>query len=73
MIDDRLLRRLDWLLAALSVWLALTLVLGSFALMTVNLGIGIAALATIVLVGTIAVMSYLRSAAPDTDLGVEVR
>ncbi|WP_267643806.1 hypothetical protein [Haloarchaeobius amylolyticus] len=73
MVDDRLLRRLDWLLAVLSVWLGLTLVLGSFALMTVNLGIGIAALATVVLTVTVAVLSYLRSSGIEAEAVVEAR
>jgi uncharacterized protein (DUF58 family) len=71
MVDDRLLQRADWLLTALSLWLALSLVLGAFAIMTVNLGIGLAALATVVLVFLVGVRSFARSTDTTLDVVVE--
>ena len=67
MVDDRLLLRIDWLLALLAVWLLLVLVLGSFALMAVDVAVGVAALAAVVLTAVVTVLSVLRSGgeAPD--------
>ena len=73
MPDDRLLRRLDWLLTALTVWLLLSLVLASFALMVLDTAVGLLALATVVLVSAITVLSYLRSTGTSPDFEVSVR
>ena len=73
MVDDRLLRRLDWLLTALTVWLLLSLVLASFALMTLDTAVGLLALTTVVLVSVVTVLSYLRSNGTSPDVEVSVR
>ena len=73
MVDDRLLRRLDWLLTALTVWLLLSLVLASFALMTLDTAVGLLALTTVVLDSVVTVLSYLRSNGTSPDVEVSVR
>jgi len=73
MVDDRLLRRLDWLLTALTVWLLLSLVLASFALMALDTAVGLLALTTVVLVSVLAVLSYLRSNGTTPDAEVSPR
>ena len=71
MVDDRLLRRLDWLLTALTVWLLLSLVLAGFALMVLDTAIGLLALTTVVLVSVVTGLSYLRSSGtPDVEVSV---
>ncbi|WP_254764259.1 hypothetical protein [Natrinema marinum] len=60
MVDPRLLRRIDILLALLALWIVLTLVLGSFVLMAFDTVTGVLALATVVLVVVISAYSYLR-------------
>ncbi|WP_254538025.1 hypothetical protein [Halomarina litorea] len=57
MTDPELLRRVDAALALRGAWLVLTVLLACFALMTVNLAVGLLALAT-VLVGA---RSYVRA------------
>ena len=73
MIDERLLRRLDWLLTAVTVWLLLSLVLASFALLVLDTAIGLLALATVVFVSVVTVLSFLRSSGTSTDIEVSVR
>jgi hypothetical protein len=73
MVDDRLLRRLDWLLTALTVWLLLSLVLASFALMALDTAVGLLALTTVVLVSVVTVLSYLRSSDASPDVEVSLR
>jgi hypothetical protein len=71
MVDERLLRRFDWLLTALTVWLLLSLVLAGFALMVLDTAIGLLALATVVLVSVVTVLTYLRSSGtPDVEVSV---
>jgi hypothetical protein len=71
MVDERLLRRLDWLLTALTVWLLLSLVLAGFALMALDTAIGLLALTTVVLVSVVTGLSYLRSSGtPDVEVSV---
>jgi membrane-bound ClpP family serine protease len=71
MVDERLLRRLDWLLTALTVWLLLSLVLAGFALMVLDTAIGLLALTTVVLVSVVTGLSYLRSSGtPDVEVSV---
>ncbi|WP_255198330.1 hypothetical protein [Halorarius litoreus] len=71
MVDDRLLRRFDWLLAAVSLWFALTLVLGAFAIMAVDPGVGLAALVTVVLVLVVGVLTFARSTGQGLDVVAE--
>jgi hypothetical protein len=73
MVGDRLLRRLDWLLTALTVWLLLSLVLASFALMALDTAVGLLALTTVVLVSVLTVLSYLRSNGTSPDAEVSPR
>jgi hypothetical protein len=72
-VGDRLLRRLDWLLTALTVWLLLSLVLASFALMALDTAVGLLALTTVVLVSVLTVLSYLRSNGTSPDAEVSPR
>ena len=73
MVDERLLRRLDWLVTAATLWFLLTLVLASFAIMAVDLAVGLLALATVVSTSVVTVYSYLRSTGSMPDVRVEVR
>ena len=61
MTDPALLRRLDAIVVVVAVWLLLTLVLGSFALMLVDVAVGVLALGTVVLFAVVAALSYLRA------------
>jgi hypothetical protein len=56
-----------------AAWFALTLVVASFAVMAVDLGMGVLALATVVLVILVGAFSYARSAGVDPVLRLEVR
>jgi hypothetical protein len=75
MVDERLLRRVDLFLLSTGRWFLLTLVLGSFALLTVDVGVGVGApaLATVALTVLGGVASYLRSVGAAPDVRVEVR
>lgn len=73
MTDERLLRRVDLLLAMVAGWFVLTLVVASFALMVVDLAIGLLALTTVVLFIGVATLSYVRSSASLSDRHVDVR
>jgi hypothetical protein len=73
MVDERVLRRIDVLVAVVTGWVVLSLVVASFALMLVDVGVGLAALATVVLTAVVGAFSYARSVGADTELRVEVR
>jgi hypothetical protein len=68
MVDERLLRRFDVLLALLAGWFALSLVVASFALMLFDVAVGVLALGTVVVGG----LSYLRPVRTPSDTRVEV-
>lgn len=67
MVDERLLQRLDWLVIAATLWFLLTLVLASFAIMALNLAIGLLALTTVVLTSVVTVLSYRRASGTGTE------
>jgi hypothetical protein len=73
MTDERLLRRIDLFLLVTAGWFLLTLVVASFALMLFDVGVGLAALGTVVLVTVVGTLSYLRSSGVDPELRVEIR
>jgi hypothetical protein len=64
MTDPELLRRVDTALALLAAWLALTVLLACFAMMLVDLVVGVLALATVLLVTLVGARSYLRVGSP---------
>lgn len=73
MVDNRLLRRLDFLLAMCAGWFVLSLVVASYALLLFDTAIGLLALATVVLTVVVGGLSYLRSAGVPPDVQPEVR
>ncbi|MFC7202936.1 hypothetical protein ACFQJC_05380 [Haloferax namakaokahaiae] len=73
MVDERLLRRIDVLLALVAGWFVLSLVVACFALMVFDLALGMVALATVVLTLVVGGLSYARSTGIDPDVRVEVR
>lgn len=67
MTDPQLLHRVDAGLALLGAWLALVVLLACFALMVVDLVVGLLALATVLGVTLVGVRSYVRAGrAPPT-------
>lgn len=72
MVDERLLRRLDVLLALLAGWFVLSLVVASFALMLFDVAVGVLALGTVVRTVVVGGRSYLRSARTPPDPRTEV-
>jgi hypothetical protein len=73
MVDERLLRRIDWFLLVVAGWFLLSLVVASFALMLFDVGVGLAALGTVVLVAAVGARLYARTAGHDAALRVEIR
>jgi hypothetical protein len=73
MVDERLLRRIDWFLLVVAGWFLLSLVVASFALMLFDVGVGLAALGTVVLVAAVGTLSYARTTGHDAELRVEIR
>ncbi|WP_152041696.1 hypothetical protein [Salinigranum salinum] len=73
MVDEHLIRRIDWFLLVVAGWFLLSLVVASFALMLFDVGVGLAALGTVVLVAAVGTLSYARTAGHDAALRVEIR
>jgi hypothetical protein len=73
MVDERLVRRIDWFLLVVAGWFLLSLVVASFALMLFDVGVGLAALGTVVLVAAVGTLSYARTAGHDAERRVEIR
>jgi hypothetical protein len=73
MVDERLIRRIDWFLLVVAGWFLLSLVVASFALMLFDVGVGLAALGTVVVVAAVGTLSYARTAGHDAELRVEIR
>ncbi|WP_276259943.1 hypothetical protein [Haloglomus litoreum] len=73
MLDDRLYRRIDLFLLLVGGWFVLSLVVASLALMAVDTALGLTALVTVVLVGVVGTLSYLRTTGADPDIRFEVR
>jgi predicted membrane channel-forming protein YqfA (hemolysin III family) len=69
---DPLLRRVDLFLLLVGGWFVLSLVLASFALMALDFGLGVVALATVMLTLVVGVASYVRTGR-SPDVRVELR
>ncbi|MGM0590957.1 MAG: hypothetical protein ACQETI_04890 [Halobacteriota archaeon] len=72
MVDERILHRVDLLLVMLAVWLLLGLVVASFALMVVNVAVGLLALVTVVSTALVTALS-LRSSESTPEARVSLR
>jgi hypothetical protein len=73
MTDERRLRRIDPFLLVTAGRFLLSRVVASFALLLVDVAVGLFSLATVGLVAVVGTLSYVRTTGANPDVRVEIR